>query len=98
MAYLFGMGNQAALNIADVMDVILDDERVLAVNLYIESLRDVPKLSAAALKAARKGVVPPKNSVSGRNPWIPDRCQSMRTKRARTTNCCKIPPSLGRME
>jgi acyl-CoA synthetase (NDP forming) len=56
MAYLFGMGNQAALNIADVMDVILDDDRVLAVNLYIESLRDVPKLSAAALKAARKGV------------------------------------------
>lgn len=56
VSHLVGVGNQAMLTIADILDVILDDERVRAVNLYIESLRDVPALSRAALKAARKGV------------------------------------------
>ncbi len=56
IAYLIGTGNQACVSIADVLDVILDDDRVKAVNLYIEGLTDVPMLSRAALKAIRKAL------------------------------------------
>ena len=56
LAYSVGLGNQAMLNVADLFDAIIEDERVQAVNLYLESIRDVPKLSRAALKAMRKGV------------------------------------------
>ena len=56
LAYLFGLGNQAVLTLADLFDYVLDDPRVTAVNLYFEGFRDVAKLSAAALKAARKGI------------------------------------------
>lgn len=56
VAYQFGVGNQATVTMADIMDLVLDDDRVQAVNLYFEGLRDVPRLSACALKAARRGV------------------------------------------
>ena len=35
-------------------------------------------------------VVPPINSVRRRNPWIPDQCQSMRTKRTRTHSSYRL--------
>ena len=56
VAYLVGLGNQAVLSVANIFEVVLDDPRVKAVNLYLESLQDVPKLSACALKAARQGI------------------------------------------
>ncbi|RWN48080.1 MAG: CoA-binding protein, partial [Mesorhizobium sp.] len=56
VGYLVGVGNQADLTIADVMEALLDDPRVKAINLYIESFHDVAKLSQAALKAVRKNV------------------------------------------
>ena len=56
IAYLIGTGNQACVSIAQVLDVILDDDRVKAVNLYIEGLADVPRLSRAALRAIRKAL------------------------------------------
>ncbi len=56
LAYSVGLGNQAILTVADLFEVILDDSRVKAVNLYLESLQDVPKLSTCALKAARQGI------------------------------------------
>ena len=49
-------GNQACVSIADVLEVVLDDDRVTAINLYIEGFTDVPKLSRAALGAIRKAV------------------------------------------
>lgn len=56
LAYSIGMGNQAVLSVADLFDAILDDERVQAVNLYLESVQDVTKLSQAALKALEREV------------------------------------------
>ncbi|MER8576799.1 acetate--CoA ligase family protein, partial [Mesorhizobium sp. M1374] len=56
LAYSVGLGNQAVVTAADVMDVVLDDERVRAVNLYLEGIVDAVALSAAGLKAARKGI------------------------------------------
>lgn len=56
IAYLIGLGNQAMVGVADMMDVVLDDPRVTAVNVYFETLGDAAQLSHAAAKAARKGV------------------------------------------
>lgn len=56
VAYSVGLGNQAVVSAADVMNAILDDDRVLAVNLYLEGIPDPVALAAAGLKAARKGV------------------------------------------
>ncbi len=56
IAYLIGLGNQAMVSLADMMDVVLDDPRVTAVNLYFESFADIGKLSEVAAKAARKRI------------------------------------------
>ncbi|NGO54681.1 acetate--CoA ligase family protein [Allomesorhizobium camelthorni] len=56
VAYSVGLGNQAMITAADVLDVVLDDERIRAVNIYFESIRNSAALSAAALRAARKGI------------------------------------------
>ncbi|WP_210161219.1 acetate--CoA ligase family protein, partial [Mesorhizobium amorphae] len=56
VAYSVGLGNQAMITVADIMDVVLDDERIRAVNLYLEGIADAAVLSAAGLKAARRGV------------------------------------------
>lgn len=53
IAYLIGAGNQAIVSVADMMDGVLDDPRVTAVNVYLESSRDGAGLSRAAAKAAR---------------------------------------------
>ncbi|WP_421701798.1 acetate--CoA ligase family protein [Aliiroseovarius sp.] len=56
IAYLIGLGNQAMVDVADMLDVVLDDERVTAVNIYFEALPDAAALSRAAAKAARRGI------------------------------------------
>ncbi|MBE1284021.1 MAG: hypothetical protein GJ676_11985 [Rhodobacteraceae bacterium] len=56
IAYLIGLGNQATVSVADMLDVVLDDPRLTAVNIYFEGMTDVAKLSDAAAKAARKGI------------------------------------------
>lgn len=53
VAYLVGVGNQATVSAADMLDVVLDDERVKAANIYLEGIRDIETLSRAAAKAAR---------------------------------------------
>jgi len=50
------MGNQAVLNVADFIEVLLDDPRVRAIGLYLEGVVDVAALSHAALRAIEKGV------------------------------------------
>jgi len=54
IAYLIGLGNQAMVSVADMLDAVLEDDRVSAVNIYFEGIADVAKLSQAAAKAARK--------------------------------------------
>lgn len=56
IAYLIGLGNQAMVGIPDMLDLVLDDPRVTAVNLYFEGMGDVAALSECAAKAARKGI------------------------------------------
>lgn len=56
VAFIAGLGNQANLSLAELFDLLLDDERVRAINLYFESIRDVRRLSEAALKAHHKGI------------------------------------------
>lgn len=56
IAYMIGLGNQAAVSVADMMDAVLDDTRVMSINVYLEGMGDVAKLSRAAAKAARKGI------------------------------------------
>jgi acyl-CoA synthetase (NDP forming) len=56
IAYLIGLGNQAMVSVADMLDAVLDDPRVTAVNVYFEGIADVEKLSQAAAKAARNRI------------------------------------------
>ena len=56
VAYSIGIGNEFGLSAADLLDYVLSDDRVTAVNLFIDSVREVSKLSRAALKAARRGI------------------------------------------
>ncbi|KIC12170.1 hypothetical protein RA19_02680 [Leisingera sp. ANG-M1] len=56
IAYMIGLGNQAMVSVADMLDAVLDDARVTAVNVYFEGIADVGKLSQAAAKAAGKGI------------------------------------------
>ncbi|MEL6280419.1 MAG: acetate--CoA ligase family protein [Pseudomonadota bacterium] len=56
IAYSIGLGNQAMVSIADMLDVVLDDPRVTVVNIYFEGISDVVRLSAAAAKAAARRI------------------------------------------
>lgn len=56
LGYTISIGNQAVLNVADFIDVLLDDPRVRAIGLYLEGIVDVAALSRAALRAIDKNV------------------------------------------
>ena len=56
IAYLIGLGNQAMVGMADMLELVLDDPRVTAVNLYFEGINDAAGLSRAAAKAARRRI------------------------------------------
>ena len=77
IAYMLGLGNQAMVTAADMLDVVLDDARVTAVNVYFESMHDVAKLSRAAAKAARRGV--PVVAVKGGRSQAGERAARMHT-------------------
>ena len=55
-AYLFGMGNQAVLDVVDVMAHVVEDERVTAINLYLEHLPNAARLAAVAARAHERGL------------------------------------------
>ncbi len=55
IAYVISAGNQAVLSIEDYIDLLVDDERVTAIGLYIEGIKDIDKFAAAALKALALG-------------------------------------------
>jgi acetate---CoA ligase (ADP-forming) len=59
VAGIYTLGNQAGIDMAALLDGLVDDQRVSAVGLHIEGLKDVPAFAAAAAKAfaARKPVV-----------------------------------------
>jgi len=51
IAYMFTMGNQAQVDIATVIDSMLDDPRVTAIGLHIEGIPDLTAFDAAARRA-----------------------------------------------
>jgi acyl-CoA synthetase (NDP forming) len=56
MAYLVSMGNQAQLGVAQLLDALLDDDRITAIGLHLEGLKDLPAFSRAAYRALELGV------------------------------------------
>ena len=56
VAVVATLGNRATVGVAAVTDALLDDGRVSAVGLLVETLEDAPALAAAAAKARAKRV------------------------------------------
>ena len=56
VAYMFTMGNQAQVDIAAIIDAMLDDPRVNAIGLHIEGINDLAAFDAAARRALEKRV------------------------------------------
>ena len=56
MAYVISLGNQAAVHIEDMIDVLVDDPVITAIGLYVETLHDISAFAEAALKALEKGI------------------------------------------
>ena len=56
VAVLASIGNQAVLDAADYIAVLLEDPRVTAIGMFLEGIPDVPAFSAAALAALERDV------------------------------------------
>jgi acyl-CoA synthetase (NDP forming) len=56
IAYVISIGNNSTLYLHDYIDILLDDPRVTAIGLHIESIQDVSGFSKAAIKALKKAV------------------------------------------
>ena len=56
LAYLISAGNKAKGDLGEMIDTLLDDDRVTAIGLHIEGLDDIERFSQAALRALDKGV------------------------------------------
>ncbi len=55
LTHMISVGNQAALAIEDIIDVLCEDSRVRAIGLHIEGLKNVNRFANAAVKAAVLG-------------------------------------------
>lgn len=51
MAYMISVGNQACLGFSDYIEALVDDPRVSAIGMYVESLGDIERFTEAARKA-----------------------------------------------
>ncbi len=56
LAAVVTLGNRALVGTADVLDALLEDGRITAVGLLLETLEDAPALAAAARKARGKRI------------------------------------------
>jgi acyl-CoA synthetase (NDP forming) len=54
LAAVFTLGNQADIDIAKMLDALSEDDRVTAIGLHIEGLKDPPRFAAAAERARRR--------------------------------------------
>lgn len=55
LSKLISTSNEVDLELADFIDVLVDDEATKVIALYVEAVRNPEKFRAAALKAARAG-------------------------------------------
>jgi acetyltransferase len=67
VGYLVSTGNEAGFEVADAIDHMAEDPRIRVIAGYVESIRDVGRFRAAALKARAKGT-PVILIKSGRSP------------------------------
>ncbi|MGB1346159.1 MAG: acetate--CoA ligase family protein [Pseudomonadales bacterium] len=56
IAYMVTLGNQAQMNIADIINAMLDDPRVNAIGLHIEGINDLSAFDTAARRALAQKV------------------------------------------
>lgn len=56
LAYLISAGNKAKGDLGEMIETLLDDDRVSAIGLHIEGLDDIERFSKAALRALDQGV------------------------------------------
>ncbi|WP_168992025.1 acetate--CoA ligase family protein [Mesorhizobium norvegicum] len=56
IGYSVNVGNQSVTSMADLVDVMLDDERVSAIGIYIEGLKDVASFEKAILRALKQAI------------------------------------------
>lgn len=54
IAYIASVGNQASVDVVDLINVLLDEPRVTAIGLHIEGLKDIPSFAQAAMRALDK--------------------------------------------
>jgi len=55
IGYIFTVGNQTSLAVEDLIELLASDERVTAFGLYIEGIKDAPRLARAAAIARAAG-------------------------------------------
>jgi len=55
IGYIFTVGNQTSLAVEDLIELLANDERVSAFGLYIEGIKDAPRLARAAAVARAAG-------------------------------------------
>ena len=55
IGYIFTVGNQTSLAVEDLIELLASDERVSAFGLYIEGIKDAPRLVRAAAVARAAG-------------------------------------------
>ena len=53
ISYVVSAGNQAQLAIEDYLDLLVDDDAVTAIGIYLEGVRDIEAFASAALRALR---------------------------------------------
>lgn len=56
IAYMFTLGNQAVVDIADVMNTMLEDSRVTAIGLHIEGIKDIKAFDTTARRALEQKI------------------------------------------
>jgi len=55
IGYVISVGNQTNITVEDLIETLSDDQRVSAFGLYVESIKDTPKLRHAVAKAQGAG-------------------------------------------
>jgi acetyl-CoA synthetase len=55
IGYIFTVGNQTCLAVEDLIEILAHDERVTAFGLYIEGIKDAPRLAQAVATARAAG-------------------------------------------
>jgi len=56
IAYMFTLGNQANTNISDIINAVLDDDRVCAIGLHMEGVSDIAAFDNAGRRALEKKI------------------------------------------